>query len=112
MFYREKPFSLMETLFGMIPDDITQSGQFLGMIFNSNFFKIFFNGMPANKKLDLRCSFSKDYLMNAKLGGSKLSRLRFREGDIIDFELHFGCGIYLFDFDQNDRVDEPDILSL
>jgi hypothetical protein len=69
------------------------------MLFNSNFFKVFFEGMPSNKKLDLRCSFSKEYLMNrGRLGESKPSRLRFREGDIIDFELHFGCGVYLFDF--------------
>lgn len=51
----------------------------------------------GNKRVDLRCSFGKDYLMqDGHLKDVQMSRLNFREGDAIDLDVHFGCGIYVF----------------
>lgn len=46
--------------------------------------------------MDLRCSFSKEYLTKGHLGEANLSRVWFRDGDAIDLDLHFGCGVYLY----------------
>ena len=70
----------------------------IGMLLNTNVFGFFFDELKSepNKRLDLRCSFSKDYLKSGHLGEKKVSRLSFREGDMVDLDLHFGCGVYIF----------------
>lgn len=70
----------------------------ISSILNTKVMGFFFEELKnlPYQRLDLRCSFSKDYLTHGNLGEAKLSRVWFRDGDAIDLELHFGCGIYLY----------------
>ena len=98
MFYREKPYSLTETLFQIMPDDIVGGQSLISSLLNTKVLGFFFDELKdlPYQRLDLRCSFSKDYLTKGHLGDAKLSRVWFRDGDALDFELHFGCGVYLY----------------
>ena len=118
MFYREKPYSLTEVIFSLLPEDAPGSNALLGLVMNTKVFSFFFEELKqfgANRRLDLRCSFSKDFLReDGHLKDVEVSRLYFREGDIIDFDLHFGCGVYVFNSDMKlDRSEsQAELLSI
>lgn len=44
------------------------------------------------RPLDLRCGFSKAFL-EGKLTDTHITQVKFREGNKIDINGHFGCGI-------------------
>ena len=116
MFYRDKPYSLSEALFSALPDDMIGGQALISMLMNTNVLGFFFEELKQqpNKRLDLRCSFSKDYLQKGHLGEKKVSRLSFREGDIVDLDLHFGCGVYVYNgvLKSQDATDELNLASI
>ena len=116
MFYREKPYSLNESLLNVLPDDMIGGQTLIAMLLNTNVMSFFFEDLKQmpNKRLDLRCSFSKDYLKSGHLGEKKLSRLSFREGDMVDLELHFGCGVYVFNgsLKSQEQFDDLNLATL
>lgn len=48
----------------------------------------------ANKRLDVRCGFSKQFLQG-KLDEKHTSQIWFKEGGIIEFAANFGCGVFV-----------------
>jgi len=50
-----------------------------------------------NLRVDLRCGWNKDYLKKGKLRDSNISQIQFRDNNMIDMNLHFGCGLYVYD---------------
>ena len=46
--------------------------------------------------IDLRCGFGKDFLSKGHLKFNSISSMRFNEGDKIEADLHFGCGLYVY----------------
>jgi hypothetical protein len=54
---------------------------------NTNIFQYFFPGLKEefglNKRLDFRCGFNKDYLNSGHLEESRISRVKFKEGDVV-----------------------------
>jgi hypothetical protein len=65
MFYNEGTFSLTEYIFSILPDEFG-IGALVKLIMNTNIFQFFFKEMKEeiglNKRIDLRCSFNRDYL--------------------------------------------------
>jgi hypothetical protein len=60
----------------------------------------------ANQRLDLRCGWSKDYLKKGKLSDSSISQIQFRDDNMIDLNLHFGCGIYVYEGGKKEPVEQ------
>ena len=126
MFYREKPYSLAEILFQSMPDDVIGGQALIASLLNTRVLGYFFEELKSlpPQRLDLRCSFSKDYMTKGHLGDAKLSRVWFREGDAIDLDMHLGCGVYLYkqqlrtavsdesDLDSEEKVHEYSLSSL
>jgi len=61
--------------------------------------------------IDFKCGFNKDYLMKGDLSNPKLSQVFFKDGDAIEGDLHFGCGLYLSEGDPDANEFEA-LLSL
>ena len=98
MFYREKPYSLTEILLNYLPDDVMMASSAVRMLMNTNVLRMFFPELKSevglNKPIDLKCGFNRDYLVQGKLDETKISQILLREDNIVDLNLHFGCGIY------------------
>jgi hypothetical protein len=47
-----------------------------------------------NKKLDVRCGFSKSFL-SGKIKDTHTSQIWFRKGNKIDYSFNFGCGVFV-----------------
>jgi hypothetical protein len=48
--------------------------------------------------MDLRCGFNKEYLNKGHLRDNVISKINFRDGDKIEADLHFGCGVYVYKY--------------
>ena len=48
--------------------------------------------------MDLRCGFNKEYLNKGHLKDNVISKINFRDGDKIEADLHFGCGVYVYKY--------------
>ena len=46
-------------------------------------------------KIDFRCSLNKDYIKKG-LGEAKVSQVFLHEGNQVEMDIHFGCGLYRF----------------
>ena len=57
-----------------------------------------------NQRLDLRCGWSKDYLKKGKLSDSSISQIQLRDNNMIDLNLHFGCGTYDYESGKKEPV--------
>lgn len=64
LFYADKPISLSEIIIGFIPDSFGAAGVAVRAVMNTNVFSVFFPELAKykNKRTDLKCAFSKDYL--------------------------------------------------
>lgn len=54
------------------------------------------NELQKSKPVDLRCSFSKDYISD-KLDLSKITQLQFHEDNMLEFQSLLGCGLYIYE---------------
>ena len=50
--------------------------------------------MGMHKKLDIRCGFSKQFL-DEKLDDINISQIWFKEGNRIEWNLNYGCGVFV-----------------
>ena len=86
MFYHQGQFSLSEYLFSILPDDFG-IGAMLKVILNTNIFQYFFAGLKEefglNKRIDFKCGFNKEYLNQGHLHDTQISRVYFKENDIL-----------------------------
>lgn len=100
MFYNKKSYSVTETLLENMPEEFPATVPLVRALMNTSVWKIFFPDLVhvfgENQQMDFRCAFNKDYLEEGKLSNTGLSQLHFRDGDIIEGELNFGCSVYVY----------------
>lgn len=72
-------------------------------IFNAQTLSMFFPELKkyGQKKVDLRCSMSKDQLSQGSIT-SDLSTVKYLEGDTVKADLNFGCSVLLYGTDKDD----------
>ena len=71
----------------------------LKTLFSTQVASVFFPELLRNfgtTYIDLRCGFGKDFLSRGHLKFNSISSMRFIEGDKIEADLHFGCGLYVY----------------
>lgn len=71
----------------------------LKTLFSTQVASVFFPELLRNfgtTYIDLRCGFGKDFLSRGHLKFNSISSMRFNEGDKIEADLHFGCGLYVY----------------
>ncbi len=98
LFNSNKVISLQETVISWLPDQFQTYANLVSQFFTSTWFgKIFpdiINEFGHNKRLDVKCGFSKQFLQG-KLADKHTSQVWFKEGDIIEFSANFGCGVFV-----------------
>ena len=73
----------------------------LKTLFSTQVASVFFPELLRNfgtTYIDLRCGFGKDFLSRGHLKFNSISSMRFIEGDKIEADLHFGCGVYVYKY--------------
>lgn len=99
-FYSDDMFSINELLLNMFPDEFTGASYAVQAIMNTKVVGMVFPELIKEygsfKKLDMRCGTNKNYLHQAELEEEKVSHVRFKKGNRVEADLHFGCGIYVF----------------
>ena len=77
---------------------------------SAKIWSVFFPGLlrenKATTKVDFRCGFSKEFLLQGELEEAQLSLVKFREGNIIDADLHFGCSVLAFNNKGSNDMDQ------
>ena len=85
-------------MIGFLPDTIQKYARVLSAFFNTIYFAKIFPDLSlefgVNRMLDIRCGFSKAFL-NEHLTEKHTSQIWFKNGNIVDFTLNFGCGIFV-----------------
>jgi len=56
------------------------------------------------QKIDFRCGFSKDFLKQGNLEQT-VSQVWFKEGNLVEMDLHFGCSIFVFNDNGANQMD-------
>lgn len=52
----------------------------------------------------------KEYLKDGGLEDNKVSKIRFKNGNVLNFDLHIGCSIYTYE-KRNAELNPMEILS-
>lgn len=108
-FYKKKFYSITDLLLDLMPEGFAASAPIARAIMNTSVFKFIFPELVRefgeNKQIDFRCAFNKDFLQQGHLSSNGLSRITFRDGDLVEGDLNFGCSIYVFGDDKNDKKD-------
>ena len=100
LFYTKKAYSLTDTLVAYMPEEWLMGGAALKAIMSTTVWSAVFPELGydyENQRMDFRCGWNKDYLAKGKLENTELSQVQFKEGNTIDLNLHFGCGLYVYD---------------
>ena len=101
MFYKEQSYSATEALISILPENFIGGSAGVKAVMNTQVWQFLFPSLkkdyPSGRGLDFRCGFSKDYLKKGHLEESRLSQVYFREGNRVDMDLHFGCGLFVYD---------------
>jgi len=101
LFYKEKTYSLCEAILSLIPEKFIGGAAALKTVMNTKVWAFLFKDLnddyPMPKPIDFRCGFSKDYLTKGHLSDNKISQVFLREGNKVDLDLHFGCGLFTYD---------------
>lgn len=92
---------------GFIPDDNYPAVLTLKALFSTQVASVFFPELLrtfGTTYIDLRCGFGKDFLSKGHLKFNTISSMKFIEGDKVEADLHFGCGLYVYKhkFKQSD----------
>ncbi len=97
LFNSNRVFSLQETVIGWLPANLQTYAKVLSTFFSTVSFSRFFPSLQQehglNRRLDIRCGFSKQFL-NGKLTEKHTSQIWFKEGNNVEFTFNFGCGIF------------------
>mmetsp|Transcript_10085 Transcript_10085/g.17006 ORF Transcript_10085/g.17006 Transcript_10085/m.17006 type:complete len:394 (+) Transcript_10085:720-1901(+) len=100
LFYNRKSYSVTELLLELLPENFPGTVPIIRAIMNTSVIGFLFPELTReygpNQQMDFRCAFNKDFLDKGQLENSRLSQFFFREGDIVDMDLNFGCSIYVY----------------
>ena len=100
LFNTNKVISMQETVMSWLPDQFQNYGYLVSKFFTTTWFGKIFPELTGefghNKRLDVRCGFSKQFLQN-KLADKHTSQIWFKEGNILEFAANFGCGVFVGD---------------
>jgi hypothetical protein len=98
LFNANKVISLMETIITWLPNQFQSQAKLVSQFFTTTWFARIFPEIVkehgANKRIDVRCGFSKQFLQG-KLAEKHTSQVWFREGGTIEFAANFGCGVFV-----------------
>eukprot|EP00356_Strombidium_inclinatum_P013346 CAMPEP_0170482128 /NCGR_PEP_ID=MMETSP0208-20121228/2281_1 /TAXON_ID=197538 /ORGANISM="Strombidium inclinatum, Strain S3" /LENGTH=692 /DNA_ID=CAMNT_0010754929 /DNA_START=16 /DNA_END=2091 /DNA_ORIENTATION=- len=103
LFYNQKSYSASEMLIDLIPENFLGglgAMPIVNTVMTTQVWQFLFPGLKrysSPERIDFRCGFNKDYLKKGQLENSKLSQVFFREGNQIDVDLNFGCGLYVYE---------------
>lgn len=99
LFYADKPISLSEVIIGFIPDTFGAAGSAIKAIMNTKIFSVFFPALEKykNRRVDLKCALNKEFLNRGHLEDQSISHIKFKDGNQVDVDLHFGCQIMVYD---------------
>jgi hypothetical protein len=93
-----------------MPDEWLGGGAVIRALMSTQVWKVLFPELEseydANQRVDLRCGWNKDYLKKGNLRDSSISQIQFRDGNMIDMNLHFGCGLYVYESGQKTEVEQ------
>jgi hypothetical protein len=100
LFYQKKTYSLTEFIIQYMPEDFLGGGAILRALMSTQVWQVFFPELTKDygeARIDLRCGWSKDFLKKGELSESSISQIQFRDDNMIDLNLHFGCGVHVYD---------------
>lgn len=94
-----KPFSLTEKMLEMIPEWAEPAAFLVKAVMNAQTFSAFFPELRdfGTRRIDLRCALDKQTLRDGELDEMQMSQLKFKDGNIVEADLHFGCAVWLYD---------------
>lgn len=52
---------------------------------------------PLQTQVDFRCGMNKDFIKEGGLTEHHISKVKFMDDNIINFDMHFGCSIYSYE---------------
>ena len=99
LFNTNKVFSLQETIISWLPDQFQNYANLLSNFFTTTWFSrilpdiIKEHGM--NKRLDVRCGFSKEFLQQGQLNDKHTAQFWFRENNQLELSGSVGCGVFV-----------------
>lgn len=99
-FHGSETFSILEILVNYWPDEMYGGTVAIRGIMNAALWSTIFpdlKALPSTTQVDFRCGMNKDYLKDGGLEENKVSKIRFMDDNIINFDLHFGCSIYTYE---------------
>jgi hypothetical protein len=92
---------LTDTIVQYLPEDFLGGGAIIRALMSVQVWQVFFpelaRDFDAAQRVDLRCGWNKDYLKKGELADSSISQVQFKDDNMIDMNLHFGCGVYVYD---------------
>lgn len=100
MFHGAETFSVLELLFNYWPDGLYGGTIAIRGLMNTGIWSTIFNDLavhPAHTQVDFRCGMNKDFLKEGGLKEHQVSKVQFRNENIISFDFHFGCSIYSYE---------------
>lgn len=105
LFYQEKQYSATDLLLQYIPEDYLSYAQTLiKLVFNTGLWSLGYKDLGdkygLTNRIDLRCSFSKEFLQEGNLDNAGVSRIKFHEGNVVDGEVNFGCSLFVYNKPQ------------
>jgi len=90
---------MTEKLLEMIPEWMEPAAFLVKAVMNAQTFSPFYPELRSfgTRRIDLKCNLDKQSLLDGELDEMQMSSLQFKDGNKIDMDLHFGCGIMLYD---------------
>ena len=104
LFYQKKTYSLTEFIIEYMPEDFLGGGAVVRALMSTKVWQVLFPDLGKDygeARMDLRCGWSKDFLKKGQLSESSISQIQFRDDNMIDLNLHFGCGVHVYDDGKN-----------
>jgi hypothetical protein len=90
--------SLSEEILKTVPKNLPMYSTIMAGFFSTTVFSYIFPEIleeyNTGQRMDVRCSFSKEYI-SGKVKKAKTSQIWFRKGDKIELNINFGCGVYV-----------------
>ena len=99
-FHHAHVYSLTEHLIKIWPEDFMGGAGFIKSLMSVAVWELFFPNLKQYDKdnqVDFRCGFNKQFLKEGGLKDSEVSKVTFKDDNVIELDLHFGCAVYLFD---------------
>ena len=99
MFEQDQTFSVTETLFSLWPEGWLGGPQAIRAIMSAKVWGVLFPGLgdpDQIAKVDFRCSFNKEFMKKGLGEEAQVSQVFLHEGNQIEMDLHFGCGVFRF----------------